>query len=370
MTRKIFKTLIIITLLFLLISTSFAVENSNTTLSTTGALNNAEIHKGDLFLSEQNSVLSDEVDGNAFVMSNSARIDSKINGDLFILASDVEIAENAVIDGNIFVGASNVKIYGKINRDAYIACQDLLLGSSAIIGKSLNAVAANISLEGTIERNANLSVDYLNMLSTNGPAIKGDLNYSSANAGNWGDGFVGGNINYTPVAKEETKQVDISSYINKLVKTLILTLLTALIILWLLPNYIDKSKDMLSHKTLPTILCGFAGLFLVPIIILILMLTLIGFVPAIILLLIYIIALIIASSVLSVTIGRIIAELTNNTGKSKTILFSLLASLVIWLLKLIPIVGGFISFIVLILGLGILVYGLFYKQKVEEQVVQ
>ena len=364
MTRKIFKILIIFTLLFLLINTSFAVETLNTTLTTT-TLNNAQIHKGDLFLSEQNSVLSDDVDGNVFVISQSAIIDSKINGDLFVMASDVEITENAVVDGNIFIGASNVKIFGKIHRDAYIACQDLLLGSNAIIEKSLNAVAANISLDGTIERNANLSVDTLNLSNT--PTIKGDLNYSSANEGSFGNEFVIGNINYTPVVVEDTKQVSISDYISKLIKTLILTLLTALIIFWLFPNYADKSKDMLSQKALPTILCGFAGLFLVPIIILILMITIIGLVPAIILLFIYIIALIIASSVLSIAIGRIIA---GNAEKTKTILFSLLASLVIWLLKLIPIVGGFISFIVLILGLGILVYGLFYKQKVEEQVVK
>ena len=352
----------------LLISTSFATEtiltdNTSSNEFTTGIqpTNSEVFHNGDLFVSEQNIIINDNVDGNVFAVAQNVTINSNITGDLFVLSSDLVISETAKIEGNVFIAAAKVNIKGNILRDVYTASEELKTEKNSQIGKSLNATANTIVLNGLINGNANLSVDDLNVNETSGSSIKGDLNYTSSNEGDFSKELVGGKINYNQTISETTKKVDYMSHIKDFVKTTIFTLIVLGILFWLMPNYIDKASYMLTNKPIRLILVGFLGLILIPILFIILLITILGIPVAFILIMLYIIAIMLASSILSIAIGKTIANKLNYTSKLQVTLFSLLSLVVLWFIKSIPSIGGFMAFIILLLGLGILVYGLFFK---------
>ena len=116
-TFKIISIFIILTIIFCLntISKAEDIEKPNTTknlFSTT---------KADL-------PVENGVDGDAFILcSKKVTINSEITGNLFVIAQNVEITDDAIIDGSVFLLADNFTFSGKvvknIFKEGYYVCQ-------------------------------------------------------------------------------------------------------------------------------------------------------------------------------------------------------------------------------------------------------
>ena len=365
MTKKLlfFITLIIISLLI----SNICIANEITTI---GALDETEVttsevtevHIGDWYISETDLSIDEKVDGNVFAIGSLINVNGEINGDLFALTNKLIISENAKIKGNLFTIATEITNSGTINGDVYSISRDTTLKEKSNIGRSLNSLTQNFYIGGIINRNANLLVENFPVPNTADVLIKGDLNYSSSNKVELAETNVGGITNYTAIVNENSKGSRIGEYISSLIRTLVFTLIIIGLVYWLFPSFIDKSAYIISKKPLPVFLSGLGTLILVPIIMLILIFT--GLVSALgfVLLFLYIISLILAFAVLSIAIGKILANALKQTKKSDVVFFSLLSSLVLWLLNLIPVAGGYISAFTLIIGLGILAYNLFNRK--------
>ncbi|MBR1413649.1 MAG: hypothetical protein IJ574_03160 [Bacilli bacterium] len=98
---------------------------------------------------------------------------------------------------------------------------------------------------------------------------------------------------------------------------------------------------------------GFGVLMLIPFISLILLMTGIGISLALITFVLYIIALYIARIPVGYYIGKLIGKSWEN-NKYNVIINMVVGLLIIYILNLIPIVGGIVSFISILLGLGMI----------------
>ena len=328
--------------------------------------------KGDVYLFGDNITVDYIVDGNLFVCANTVTINSQIGGDAFICAGTINVEEQGYIFSNLFACAENINISGVV-YDVYAMANDVTI--NGYIYRDIRVGTNSLNINGTVGRNAFVDANTINfaqlteeeiLLSSQG-IINGDLNYSSSKEISIPEGVVAGTTNFTKksVTSDSTS---IQDYILSLGTSVATVAIIWLLCLWLAPKFLNNTNKLMTEKLLPVI--GFGLLTPVAITIAFIILLILGITTKIALLSLGILFLLIAisSSISVISINNIICD---KFKIEKTIVkFGILvaSSIVIWLLTLIPYVGGLISFVLTILGLGIIITSIIpVKTKKKEE---
>lgn len=344
-----------------------AVTNNGTATPATPA-NPVEAKKnlkqGDVYLTGDNVTIDYVVDGNLFIAANTVTINSEIGGDAFILANTLTIGEQGYVFSNLFTIAAKLDVKGVV-YDVYALSNDLKI--TGYVYRDVKALSTNnISILGTIGRNAffygtpNISLTDTTENSSLKGTISGNLNYISKSEVSIPEGVVGGKINYAseiPVDNDENQNIVID-YLFKLGSILGLLIIIWLLFLWLAPKFLNKTSNLLQTKPLPIISFGLLGLILIPIIVVVLLILNITASAAFLILILYFVLIAISSSTFIISISTLICE---KLQKNKTIIqlaVLILTGIVFWAICLIPYLGGFISIIASVLGLGIILTNL------------
>lgn len=328
--------------------------------------------KGDVYLIGDDITIDYIVDGNLFVIAETVTINSQIGGDAFICAGTVNVGEQGYIFSNLFACAENINISGVV-YDVYTMANDVTI--NGYIYRDIRVGTNSLNLNGTVGRNAFVDAKTINfaqlteeeiILSSQG-IINGDLNYSSSKEVSIPEGAVAGTTNFTEKSATENS-TSIQDYLLELGIFVTTVAIIWLICLWLAPKFLNNTNKLLTEKWLPVV--GFGLLTPVVITIAFIILLILGITTKIALLSLGILFLLIAisSSISVIGINNIIC---NKFKIEKTIAkFGILvaSSIVIWLLTLIPYVGGLISFVLTILGLGIIIISIIpAKTKKKEE---
>ncbi len=305
----------------------------------------------DLFLYDVNVDLSDTVNGNVFIYAQTVNISGEIYGDVFVIADTINIAENALIHGNIFALSSSLSVSGIVS-DIFTMSDSVTLNSTGIISRNIYATASNIDVSGKISRDANLSVNTLTL--NENSSIEGNLNYSSENEAQITDNVVKGNVNFNQIKANTENQI--ISIIFSIIKTLILSFVIIMLLLWIAPKFKERVSEILAKKSLKSFGIGLLVFFGTIIGAFILLLFLYGFAAnvAVLAVAILIIACVISPTVFSMAIGQLLANKFKLNGNTAYVLLSLLVMLIVKLIGYIPYIGLPVSIIIFILGLGIM----------------
>lgn len=328
----------------------------------------ADFKEGDVYLAGDDITIDYIVDGNLFIFADSVTINSQIGGDAFIFAKSVTIGEQGYIFSNLFTVAENIDIKG-VTYDLYSVSKNINI--SGYIYRDIKVVANTLNILGTVGRNAFVecsdiqfgnqeadSSEGQNTITSNG-SISGDLNYTSKNELNIPDDKVGGNINFTQKVVESSNTInnkifDLGSFIATVI-------LIWLVLSWIAPKFIKSCNQILTNKPLPVIGLGILTpiAFIFAFIILLLLNITVAF--SFLSLAVFCILLLVSSSIFVIAINNMLCtklKINKNVGIFGMLIVS---ALVLWLIKLIPILGTLVSFIVSILGLGIIVSNLILK---------
>lgn len=391
-----FKTLkvwvSIMSLLAILSSTCFASEDNimvtsldipeTTVLKTenfiedTSAISEAEqsqsydIVQNDVFLCSQDVNLNYPVAGNVFIIANTVNIDSIIDGNVYILANDVTLSENSYIYSDVFVCANSITIGGYL-YNLYSCSNTLKITSDGYIIRDLNSSCKAFTSNGYIRRNANINAESISILNSKG--IGGNLSYSSEEELSIPEGLVAGSITFTHYTSTNVnRQSIVKSYIKDFVTTLIFAIILLLLIYFGFKSFSNKSAEIVKNKFGKALGYGFLALISIPLISIILLFTIIGILPGIILLLAYaFVSSYLYLPILAIAIGKLICERINKTTNTMQIFISILSVLVILILVKLPVVGTLIHLIGFTLSLGIIVCSIFsQKQKEHETQVE
>lgn len=319
----------------------------------------------DLFLYDNNIEISQDVNGNVFAYGSTVNISGEISGDIFIFANSLTIEDDSIIYGNVFTYATDVKIAGIVS-DVYAISNNFSLEPNGGIARNLYLMSNTVSIGGKISRDAFISSENLSLGNTLGDnteaVIQGDLNYTSSTEAVISDGLVNGDINYTPVATDSSNVV--WSVIFNLITTLLFAFVVIMLSIWLTPKFKDRVSEIVAKKSFVAFGIGIL-VFLVSIVLaFILFIFSYGFGVAIALALIALLVLAysISNTVFSMAIGKLIADKLNLNKNVAFVLFSLLVVLILEGISYIPYVGGPITFITSIVGLGTLCINA-YKRK-------
>lgn len=353
-------------LLFMLSSICFAVNANETEKSTSNTDENASNSdviatyksdykniSSDLFLFDTNIEMSDIVDGNVFAYGSTVKITGVIYGDLFVFSDNLEITKDAVIHGNVFTYSNTINISGIVS-DVYAMGNNFTLNDTAILARNLYLYSNTATLSGKVSRDAYINTSNLSFGENSEVIIKNNLHYTSKQEFQIPDGVVGGEVSFKPITVN-TGNIIMSAVIN-IIKTLLFSFAIIMLSVWLAPKFKEKACEIISKKSFVAFGIGLLAFFGTIIATFILLLLTYGFGVTIALFAIglLILAYTISNTVFSMSIGKLLSNKFKFTKTTAFVLLSLLIVLVIELVKFIPYVGGPITFITSIIGLGIL----------------
>lgn len=386
-------------------STAISQEDLTSLLSNTTAENTTAVPSNsdqpewtysDYFACEDTVTLTGIVDGNAYIIGKEVTIKGEIGGDLFVMAQKLNI-DGGYVYSSIFAMAEEITMNG-ISYDLYAMCSSFKLESNGFVYRDFKVAGNDISLAGKIRRNAFIVGNNLSFDETVGTIIYGDLNYTSGAAEFTApEGTVAGEVKYQQEKVEET-DVDVDPNavakvsfgaivlrkIKELVSTLVTTLLVTLFFVLVAPKIVKKFSEMKVGKSfialgigvfswpaliiVSSIVGGIALLLLIFSLGAIDQLFYLSIILSAILFFVLLLLSVIGSAVTCTYFGKLIAKLIKKDSKLFIILFSLLSSLVLWIICLIPFLGGLVGFLAWTFGVGLLIINLLpcKKAKVEK----
>lgn len=312
-----------------------------------------------LYLADSSVTIDYPVEGNVFVMAQDLTISGNISGNVFALAQNLKIETTGSINSTLFVCAENVTIDGTVS-DVFSMSSSLTINNNARVMQDITAGGSTLKLGGTVGRNANFAFDEIYV--SDSAVILGDLSYSSRAAAISED-IVSGTTSFKPIEEVKIEPKDIiREKLNNLYTLLVVSLVIVLIVVYAMPKFADKEQKIVENKLAATFGYGALALILIPVACLILFCTILGILPSIVLLLVYLFIIMqVATALVAIAMAKIICQKINKNTNVFNLLFSMLLVLAIWVLELIPVLGSIVSLLTAMLGLGIIVYAVFHS---------
>lgn len=347
---------------------------------TTNVEEEPEIHEGDLYIFEDNVNMDKLVDGNVYIIGKNVTITGQIAGNLFVMADNLIIGDdtsastyNGYVFYNIYALANKATLYSSC-YDLYIAGNDITIENSFYLYRDLKMGATNANVYATIGRNVDTDAGNLNLRKddTSYATIYGNLNYSSANQIDEEtlNTCVMGEKNYSFLSEDDasaSEATPIMTHIENAAVKVIFTICVWLIALWLAPKFFDKAPNLITKKPVRTLGVGLLTLIVTPIILFILLMLIITLPISLIGILLYALAISIAFSIVCIAVTYMLKEKLHLDKWYKILAVLISVRILLYLLVLVPFVGGLISFITLILGLGLIMCS-FRKDKADNVV--
>lgn len=383
------KTKILVFLLILAISltTSFVYADNETTLEddiipisdnleSSPVENNAEnpistneptedtYKSHDVYLTGDNVTIDYVVDGNLFVMADTVTINSKIGGDAFIMAKTINVGDQAYIFSNLFAIADSIDIKGVV-YDVYALAQNFTV-SNGYIYRDAKLCCNTININGVIGRNAFVSCSNINFNTDENDKgiIYGDLTYSTPSELSFDKNIVNGNVTYKApkVSPEKSVREIVASYILDLGAFLAFVIIIWLVCLWVAPKFLNDTNKFVGKKTLNVLGTGLLTLIAVPIACIILLLLQLTAGISLLTVAIYILALIVAKSIFTIVANNYLCSKLNINKNTGIFGMLIVSGVIVWVISELPYVGGIVSFIISVLGLGVLVSAILPKK--------
>lgn len=350
--KQIYKFIILMLAFFLFLSPLCIASNNQSVKSTKNET--IKVFNTDLYLGGQDVVVNDAVNGNVFAFGSTVTIKGEVLGDVFLLAKSLTIDESATVHGNIFAFANDMTVKGKVNYDIYFLGQDFELTDSAYINRDIRLFVATAKLYGSIKKDAFLFVDSILMADNAKDIISGNLHYTSDKEFTFPEKAIMGSVTYTPyqVHTATTGEI-ILKYVKQFISDMSLAIVVILLAVFLAPKFIEKVNYALMKRPFLSSGIGILSFVLIPVLAILLLFT--GFLTslAVVLAVLYGLILAISLSIFSLAIAKSLADKWNVTSKGKLILFAFLSAVVLWIAKLVPILGTYVSLFIHVVGLGI-----------------
>ena len=329
------------------------------------------------------------VDGAAFVAGDTVTIDGTVKGDLFCAGNTVTV--NGTIEGDVLCGGNAVTIAGVVHGDIRVAGntvtlkgevrgsataagssivtdsslkigKDLTAGASSIslagtIGRDVRLGAANATLQGTIGRHVDGAVELLSI--TNGAKVGGNLTYTSNRDATVANGTVAGVVTREEPSTASRTSSSQASFAASMMLRFFMALIFIVFVLFvalIMPRYVrTATADYVSSQSLfKAAAVGLATFFAILPLTIMAFLSGIGISIGIFLLVLYVLALMVASVLAAYRLGAFMVA-----GRSTNIfLQSAVGAAALAVLVMIPLLGVIVVLVAGSVGLGMVVLSL------------
>lgn len=369
--KKFFVATIIFLFLSILAFPVFAQTSSeNFRRGDTVILEKDEIVDGDFFAFGERVEISGTVNGDVYVAGGMVFVDGVVNGDLIAAGGTINISGK--ISQDVRIGAGQITITGSIGKNITFGGGNVEITDSASIAGSILAGAGNVviaasvggdirigsgslTLSNQVKGNVVAGVEDLRLRSK--AKIEGNLFYWSKKDASIDSSakIVGGLSRFTPDNTINLSATKLSSNFNGFffvlkIVSIFYTLVIGLLLIKFLPTFSQNAADRIKNKPWPTLGWGVLVFFGIPLLIIGLLISVIGIPFALVATPAYLIVLYVVRIFVFLFTGQFVAEKLNL--KINKYLVFILGGTIYYLIQLIPLIGGFVIFLVLLLGLG------------------
>jgi hypothetical protein len=332
----------------------------------------------DYFGAGGNVNLTDSVDGDAFLAGGHVTTAAEVHGDL--LAAGGEVMVGGGIGDDLYAAGGEVSVDAIVSGNARVAGGDVDVGPATIVNGALSMTGGRIDFDGTthgylqatggrvridgqVRGDARVRAEELEI----GPhaRIDGKLIVRGPVAPDVPAGAqIAGGVDFE--AADDYAHVDhhagqarkfvhgVGSFLWVFGVFIAGTLFTLAF-----PAYAARAADRIGREPLRSLALGFVILICLPVLATLLLITIVGIPLALILMLLYLLLLFLGWVTVALFLGRKGLDLTRHDQPASTrmtLVALLLAVVALWLLGKLPYVGGWVTFVSLLLGIGALVW--------------
>lgn len=311
--------------------------------------------EGDVIAAGGTVILDGTVSDSVRVAGGEVSISGQVRQDLVVFGGNVIMSKDSIVQRDLVGGAGNIRIAGKIGRDVRMA------GGAVTI-------SADVGDDALVEADE--------LIVASGATIDGDLRYKSPKKATVERGAtIGGEVKHTiPEKRVPVKRSPAAIFLVLLLTKLwsfVALGIVGLILSWLMPQKLISGGEKLSQSPWKSLGLGFALLVNVPIAIIIAMITIVGIPLAMITAAVYGIAIYGANIYVGFYIGDRILNRAKREKRPWPGYSVLLGLLILAVVRLVPILGFFVSLAVILFGLGAMVIASYeiYKKARETSLV-
>lgn len=289
-------------------------------------------------------VAADETVDSVEAAGGTVIVRGTVTGDVDAAAGSVIIA--GTVEGDVSAGAGSVEITGQVDGDVSVGTGSLTIGKDAVIGGRLKAGAGSARIAGTVVGDVELGAGSIVLEPT--ATFQGDVRYDGDldDRGATVDGRLIRDRSLTqsefrPFAGFGSTLFDVYGFLVNLVLGAVLLLV--------FPDGSRRLARRLRDEPLSTGLYGLVALIGIPILLVLVAITIIGIPLAIIGALLFAVMVWVGSIYGRYAVGE---WLLGYVGTDNRWLALVVGLVVVGLVSLVPILGGLVEFVVLLLGLG------------------
>ncbi len=298
------------------------------------------------------TVAEDETVEGMTAVGGTITVDGTVDGDLTAVAGDIRITGD--VTGDVTAAGGSITLVGDVGGDMSAFGGGVHLAENSSVGQRFESGAGDVSIHGVVGGDARVQADNLRI----GPTadIGGNLEHATRSLSLSNDASVLGEIQ--SVDRIEFTQIvpvhmDVPGWAFPMYG-FVINLVLGSILLLLLPRFSYGMVERILDTPLFSLLIGALTMFVAPVLIGLLLITIIGIPIALLGLLILVIALWAGTVYGGFAIGAALLQPFDVTNRWAMLVFGLF---VVLLLSLLPFVGGFIYLLITLLGFGALVLG-------------
>ena len=330
---------IIITLMISIFSI-FSVSAEDTLLEEN------ELKNENLYQAGETVKASGNYDGISFVAGS--EVDVNTNS-LFGALAGMNVRFNGITEKDLFIAGSSLEINGNVKRDLYAAAEEVKI--TGIIEGNIYVASSKLVISESAEIKGNIKF-YGTTLENNSSKIEGKISY-------YEDAKVSGLKNFeTEVMKQKVVKVSLKDKIVSLGYSLLRYLFLFMVLTFAFPKLLKHIKTRYVYNKfgdyLTTSGVGVLGMFMFPIIAILLLISNIGVSVGLIMFVLYIILIYMTTIVSGYVLGNLIG--TKSFKKElNDYLVGLIGIASIVILSALPYLGTFIGLINLLFGFGVII---------------
>jgi len=324
--------------------------------------------------------LTDSIAGDAFLAGGHVTTASEVKGDLVAAGGEVSIGGG--IGDDLYVAGGEVQVDAIVAGNARVAGGDVTLGPATVVGGALSltggrirfegnthdylqASGGSVRLDGVVQGDAEVRAEEIDIGPNTridgklvvhssrepeipeGAQIAGGVEFHQADAGRYADG-------HDTAQDMRTVAHGVGSFLWMLG-----VFVAGTLFMLAFPAYSSRAAQWIGREPLRSLGLGFVILVCLPVLVVLLLVTIIGIPLALIILMLYLLLLFLGWVTVAMFIGEKVLGFIRSTQPVTTgwkLFALLLAVIAMWLVGQIPVIGWWLRFAALLLGIGALVW--------------
>lgn len=322
-----------------------------------------EVIADDLIVTGRTVTIRGQVDGSVVACGEKVTLEGSATG--LMLGCGQRVQVNAAEAGSVGVAGQTIEVSGKVKRNLAVAASEVTLNEDAGVGRDAIAAGAEVTCDGTVGRDLqvasgilrvsgdigrNLVANCDEVLLGPGSLIRGDfVSHSSEPPVVPDEATVEGAVVHRPPTKPARTGPNWRMMAALFILRVAGMFLVGCLMVTLAPRSTDQLLGNLRTQPGQSVGLGALGLFLLPVIACMLVVTVLGSPVGLLLMLLYAAALFIAFAVSATALGDVVLR-----GRKSRVLAALLGAVIIGLAMAVPVVGWLTFLAAAVFGLGAL----------------